>query len=102
MGSPLSPMVANLFMEKFETKAISSATYPPRLWLRYANNTLIIQKATHSIQCLQHTNSIDLHIQFTQETPNTEGSIPFLDTLVSQGLDNTLLTEVYRKPTHID
>ena len=29
-------------------------------------------------------------------------SIPFLDTVVSPGPDNLLLTTVYRKPTHID
>ena len=46
--------------------------------------------------------SIDPYIQFIQETPNVESSIPFLDTLDSQGPDNTSLTRIYRKPTHID
>lgn len=31
MGSPLSPIVANLFMENFESKALSSALYQPKL-----------------------------------------------------------------------
>ena len=30
MGSPISPIVANLYMEAFETKAISTAEHPPR------------------------------------------------------------------------
>ncbi|CAM9170129.1 unnamed protein product [Lampetra fluviatilis] len=34
MGSPLSPVVANVFMEKFETDAIQTATLRPTLWKR--------------------------------------------------------------------
>ena len=30
MGSPVSPIVANLCMESFERKALSSANNPPR------------------------------------------------------------------------
>ena len=29
MGSPVSPIVANLYMEYFEQKALSTATHPP-------------------------------------------------------------------------
>ena len=57
-------------------------------------------KGTISHQFLQHTKSIDPHIQLNAGLSNTDGSIPFLDTLVSPGPDNTLLTTVYRKPTH--
>ena len=31
MGSPLSPIVANIFMEKFETEALETAPCPPSL-----------------------------------------------------------------------
>ena len=31
MGSPLSPIVANLYMESFEVEAIRSAPHPPCL-----------------------------------------------------------------------
>ena len=102
MGSPVSTTVANLFMEEFEIKAINSAPCPPRLWLRYVDNTSLIQKAEHSKHFLYHINSINLHIQFTQETADHQGFIPFLDYLVPPGPDNTLLITVYRKPTHTD
>ena len=36
------------------------------------------------------------------DDPNQDSTLPFLDTLVSPGLDNTLTTTVYRKPTHMD
>ena len=32
MGSPVSPVVANLYMEFFEHRALTSAVNPPRLW----------------------------------------------------------------------
>ena len=35
MGSPVSPIVANLYMEYLEHKALSTAPTPPRLWCRY-------------------------------------------------------------------
>ena len=86
MGSPISPLLANLFMEEFEVKAINT-TPTPHLWLRYVDDTFVIQQAEHSHQLLQHLNSQDPHIQFTMEDPNQDGTLPFLDTLVSPGLD---------------
>ena len=59
-------------------------------------------KAEHSHQFLQHITSIDSHIQFTADNPNSDRIIPFSDTLVSPGPDNTLLTTVDRKLTHAD
>ena len=35
MGSPVSPIVANLYMEYLEQKALSTAPHPPRFWCRY-------------------------------------------------------------------
>ena len=93
MGSPISHTVANLFMEEIETKAINTATNPPKLWLMYEDDTFVIQWAEHSNQLLQLINSIDPHIQFTKETSNTDGSIPFLHILVSPGLGNTLILQ---------
>ena len=87
-------------MEEFEVKAINSSPSPPCLWLRFVDKTFIIQKAEHTQQLLEHINSQGSDIQFTNEEPNQDGSLPFLDTLVSPGLDNTLRTTVYRSPTN--
>ena len=102
MGSPISPIAVKLFMEKFETEAINTAPHQPRVWLRYVDDTFVILKAEHNQLFLQHINSIAPNVQFTAEFCNTSGSIPFMDNLVAPGPDNSLLTSVYRKPTHTD
>ena len=100
MGSPMSSLIANIFMEEFEVKALSS-TPTPSLWLRFVDDTFVINRAEHSQALLQHINSQDPHMQFTVE-PTQQGSLPFLETLVAIQQDNTFSTSVYRKPTHTD
>ena len=100
MGPPISPLLANIFMEEFQVKALSS-TPTPSLWLRFVDDTFVINRAEHSQALLQHINSQDPHKQFTVE-PTQQGSLPFLDTLVTIEQDNMFSTSVYRKPTHTD
>ena len=101
MGSPISPIIANIFTEEFEVKTLQSFPNPPSMWLRFVDDTFVINKAEYSQDLLQHINSQDPLIQFTVE-PTQQGSLPFLDTLVTIQPDNTLSTSVYRKPTHTD
>ena len=58
-----------------------------------------MNKVEHNKDLLQHINNQDPHIQFTV---GQQGSLPFLDTLVTIQPDNTLSTSVYRKPRHTD
>ena len=102
MGFPISLLIANPFIEESEVKALTTASIPCCLWLRFVNDTLVIHKAEHSTQLLHHINSQDPNIQFTVEQPGLDGSIPFLDTKVTPGPNNTIHTTVYRKPTHTD
>ena len=39
---PISPIVANLYMEGFQTKNISSSPHPPYLWKRFVDDTFTI------------------------------------------------------------
>ncbi len=42
MGSPLSPDVANIFMEDFESKDLNSAHFLPKLWKIYVDDINVI------------------------------------------------------------
>ena len=101
MGSPVSPIVANLYMEYLEQKALCTAP-PPRFWCRYVDDTFVIHKEANKQGFLQHINSVDPAIRFTVEDNKEDGSIPFLDTIVKPEADGSLSITVYRKPTHTD
>ena len=102
MGSSISPIVANLFMEDFEVKAINTAQYPPKMWKRYVDDTCVILDSVRKEEFFNHINSLDPHIQFTSEDAKPEWSIQFLDTIVMPQSDGSLKTTVYRKPTYTD
>ena len=102
MGSPISPIVANLFMEDQEVQAINTSSTPPTLWKRFVDDTFTIIKKDSRNSFLQHLNLIHPNIKFTCEETRSDGSMPFLDILITPEEDGSLKTSVYRKPTHTD
>ena len=102
MGSPISPIVANLFMENFEMRALQSSPNPPLLWKRFVDDTFVIINKAHKEEFLTHINSVESNIQFTAEGPGPDGSLPFPDILITPNEEGWLETSVYRKPTHMD
>ena len=100
MGSSVSPVIPNIYMEYFESLAIPSSPTLIKLWFRYVDD---VHSATRKYQVnklQEHLNSIDLLIQFTIELPGTDG-LPFLDTLTKPTL-NSIESTISRKPTHTD
>lgn len=67
MRSLLSPIIANLFMEYIEEKAIQSAPLQPALWIRYVNDTVVIwqQGEEQLLRFHGHLNQQSPNIQFT-------------------------------------
>ncbi|XP_018577260.1 uncharacterized protein LOC108915650 [Anoplophora glabripennis] len=102
MGSPLSPVMAHIYMEAFEKKALESTTLKPKY--RYVDDTFIIWPHGHNtvVDFLDHFNGIRPDIQFTKEVEKN-AALPFLDVLrylnaeshhhsaQKQGIINTLI-----------
>ncbi|XP_072025291.1 uncharacterized protein [Amphiura filiformis] len=105
MGSPVSAIVANLYMEWLEEQAITSAPLDckPKLWRRYVDDILEIIKKNSTEKLTDHLNSVDPsgNIKFAYEE-EVEGKIPFLDTLIVRKQDGSTKLLVYRKKTHTD
>ena len=87
-------------MEEFETRALSMLPNPPTLWKRFVDDTFVVIQTAHKEDFFHHINSIEESIQLTAEDIQADGSLPFLDVLVTPQPDGTLTTSVYRKPTH--
>ena len=102
MGSPCSPVVVNIYMEYFEELALGpELPIPIKEWKRYVDDVFSIVPKGKQEELLRYLNSINPHIKFTVEQPNSEGAIPFLDTLPKPN-GNEISVSVYRKPTHTD
>ncbi len=103
MGSPVSPIVSNLFMEHLEQRAIATApaACKPKLWKRYVDDIFEIIKKGETSNLADHINSVDNtnNIKFTFEE-ETDGQLSFLDALVIRKPDGSLKLQVYRKQTH--
>ena len=61
MGSPLSPIGCNIFMEWLENKAITTApiTCRPRFWRRYVDDVLEIVRRGEVDNLTEHINKVD-------------------------------------------
>ena len=103
MGSPVSPIVANLFMEDLEQRAMESASAElrPTLWKRYVDDTLEVIKRGKVDAWSAHLNNMDPtgSIKFIHEV-ETDNTIAFLDTLLERKEDGSVKVKVYRKKTH--
>jgi hypothetical protein len=100
MGSSLSPIFSNIFMEYFEKLALVLAQHKPSLWLRYVHDIFVVwpQGPERLQNFLSHLNSLRPPIQFTMEI-ESDSENAFLDVLVIRE-EMTLANKVYRKPTH--
>ena len=82
MGSPINPIVANLYMEDFKIRATITSNNPPRLFRRDVGVTSANQKTAHKKKFQKHINSINPCIQFTTEKARLHCSMPSSGTLV--------------------
>ena len=99
MGSPLSPVLANLFKEFFETELLPTLPIQPPFWARYVDDVIIFWPDELDFQdFFNRVNALVPTINFTTEWER-EGVLPFLDMKVHR-LTSGFDFAIYRKPTH--
>ena len=101
MGSPLSPVISNLYMEYFESCLLPNIKPPGMLWLRYVDDIFCNWNINFGNfdQFIANLNTLAPSIKFTSKW-EIENRIPFLDVLVRFSESNYPEFAVYRKPTH--
>ena len=96
MGSPLSPLLCNVYMEYFEEMALGSKSLKPSLCLKFGDDTFIISHYQENDRTLlDHVNSIRPSIQFILEK-KTKPQIILSDVLIT-GTVPGFKSFVYRK-----
>ena len=97
MGSPLGPVLANIFLGFYESRIPESQW--PRLYRRFVDDTFALVESRSSaekfLKCLN-----GLHpgvLRFTMEGEEN-GRLPFMDVLVRREMAG-FTTTIYRKPT---
>ena len=100
MGNPLSPVLANLFLEHIESEKLKLYTgISPVLWVRYVDDILCLVPENFVVNdYLTFLNNIYPSLKFTVEFEN-DNKIPFLDVLI-HNCKTKIEFSVYRKPTN--
>ncbi len=112
MGGHLSPVLAGIFMEELECKALDACPVKPRLYKRFVDDIFVVwdlRNGSYNI-LLDLLNAQHPSITLTVEE-EIRGRLPFLDLQISRPIwtdqvgGNSILSrpfslEVYRKPTH--
>ena len=100
MGSPIAPILANIFLCFHEKKWLNECPvqFKPKLYRRFVDDTfLVFSDITHVDLFLNYLNNKHSNIEFTKEIENN-GNLPFLDINIKKQNGN-LSTSVYRKNT---
>lgn len=98
MGSPLGPVLANIFVGQCESLADQLECEWPLLYNRFVDDTFAIFAKDEQVETFFNVlNNLHPALQFTVEREN-DGRLPFMDVLV-QRTEGHLLRSVYRKPT---
>ena len=119
MGSSLSPVLANIYMEHFETELLKDipVDMKPTLWLRYVDDVFCCYEDMSKFDTfLELLNRVRPSIQFTYELSRIERTtnvstdspesdieiIPFLELNVLRPTSGDFTFSIYRKPCHAE
>ena len=99
MGNPLSPILANLFMEYFEKKLLKDIAPPNLVWLRYVDDVFAVWPSGSDFHTF-FTRLNDLHPSITFKVEwEKDSRLPFLDRMINRDSSNIKFS-IFRKPTN--
>ncbi|KER20260.1 hypothetical protein T265_11143 [Opisthorchis viverrini] len=75
MGSLISPVLANIFMEEFEQRALAGFPYPPRIFWRYVDDTFVVMKRDKFSEFYNYLNELSPEIKLMYEKPIDTGGV---------------------------
>ena len=97
MGSPISPVIANLVMERLETISLTKVPFELNFYKRYVDDIITCIKLDNLQTLLDTFNGFHSRLQFTYEIEK-DSCLSFLDTIVYRS-NNKLITNWYHKPS---
>ena len=101
MGSPLAPVLANIFMGFYESKWLNEYNLnKPKFYLRYVDDILAaFDNKQYSLNFLNFSNNSHPNIKF-RIGKQINHSIAFLDVFVSGIYNQNLMLQKYHKSTY--
>lgn len=92
MGSPLSPIIADIVLQDIEERALNTLSYPLPFYFRYVDDIVLAAPADQFNLILSTFNSFHNRMQFTIEIGGN--SINFLDTTIIRNNNPLPLTGI--------
>lgn len=104
MGSPLSPILAEIYMNEFENNYLNSSKYKNYIkhWVRYVDDILIIWEGgmEYIEDFVKEVNSVNPMVQFKEEIGGKE--LCYLDLHIKITQSNKIEFDIFRKATYTD
>ncbi|VDO72313.1 unnamed protein product [Schistosoma mattheei] len=99
MGSPLGPILADIFMGNLELKKLKRAIDGTTMYCRHIDDTfLVCNNHEHAIELIDLFNKAHKDIEFTMEQ-EVEGKFHFLDIGIKRTSDGTIHRHIHHKNT---
>ena len=100
MGSPLGPVLADLFLIELEKAILPELTECNKYWKRYVDDRILFVKLGAINHIIIKVYSFDKNIKFTFEKED-KGTLSSLDVLIQRN-SNSIVRTIFRKPTNND
>jgi len=97
MGSPMSPIIANIVMDDLKKKALNNLSIDIPFYYRYIDDIAMAVPSQKSQVVLDKFNSLHQRLQFTMKIGSKE--LNFLDMAIMLNNKNFLEFDLYRKST---